>query len=33
MLVFFCHGNVLIYLAEKPEMVKGYKEGKITTDV
>jgi hypothetical protein len=25
-----CHGNVLIYLAERPEIVKGYKEGKIT---
>ena len=25
-----CHGNILIYLAERPEIVKKYKEGQIT---
>ena len=25
-----CHGNILIYLAERPEVVKRYREGNIT---
>ena len=25
-----CHGNILIYLAERPEIVTKYREGKIT---